>query len=671
MYLGPFYLEPGKSDVHHLTMPNYVGSVRVMVVAGDDRAYGNAEKAVPVKKPLMVLASLPRVVGPGEDVKLPVTVFAMDKKIKDVKVDITTNGFFSVDETSKMVNFKQTGDDVVNFNLKVTEKLGVGKVGVRVSSGEFVSTYDIEIDVRNPNPNQTVLYEGVVESGSNWESTFDMAGMHGTNSALIEISSIPAVDFGRRLEYLMQYPYGCAEQTISAAFPQIFVQDVMELREDQKTRMQQNVQYALRRIANQQLSNGGITYWPGDPGFNEYITSYAGHFVQEAKMKGFQIPTGFESKWVNFQKSAAQNWVSPVYGAFNSNWNSSAHIQAYRLYTLALSGNADMGAMNRLKEMAGLDEITRWRLAGAYALAGQIETAKSIVASANTSWDDSGYYWGTYGSYMRDQGVVIEVLTLLGDRAKAAPLVKELSARLSSQQWYSTQTTAYGLLAINRFAGKDTGKEMKVKYTYNGKASNVLSGNRPIIQRDLDVAQLKNNTIKVENLGPSMVYVRVVSTGQPVAGSEKATESKLDMSVTYTDMRGNEIDVTKLEQGTDFLAKVTLEHPGTYEHYEEMALTQVFPSGWEIINSRMDVVAAALKNDRYDYQDIRDDRVYTFFDISRQGKRTYYVKLNASYLGRFYLPAVKCEAMYNNTIFATTAGRWVEVVSGLNRTAGK
>ena len=86
MYLGPFELEKGKENNHHIQMPNYVGSVRTMVIAGQDKCYGSAFETTPVRKPLMVLATLPRVISPGEKVALPVNVFAMDASVKNVKI---------------------------------------------------------------------------------------------------------------------------------------------------------------------------------------------------------------------------------------------------------------------------------------------------------------------------------------------------------------------------------------------------------------------------------------------------------------------------------------------------------------------------------------------------------------------------------------------------------
>src|SRR5690606_9027924 len=123
----------------------------------------------------------------------------------------------------------------------------------------------------------------------------------------------------------------------------------------------------------------------------------------------------------------------------------------YRLYTLALAGKAEMGAMNRLKERNQMSVAAKWRLAAAYALAGQEETAKSLVNNLSTNiapYNSTGY---SYGSETRDEAMIIETLSLIKDRTKAAPLVKSLAQRLSSDSWYSTQTTAYGLLAIAQF----------------------------------------------------------------------------------------------------------------------------------------------------------------------------------------------------------------------------
>ncbi len=165
-FLGPFVLKGGKANTHKLLMPNYIGSVRIMVVAGQSGAYGFAEKAIPVKKPLMVLATLPRVLGPGETVKLPVTVFAMDNQIKQVALTVKTNNLLSSEGTSsKSLSFSQTGEKMEEFDIKIGTKTGVGKVQVTATSGKFSSVYDLELNIRNANPPVTTFIGGTVEAG--------------------------------------------------------------------------------------------------------------------------------------------------------------------------------------------------------------------------------------------------------------------------------------------------------------------------------------------------------------------------------------------------------------------------------------------------------------------------------------------------------------------------
>ncbi len=119
-FIGPITLKGGKNE-HRFTMPNYVGSVRIMVVAGYNGAYGSASKAVPVKKPLMLLATLPRVLGPEEKLNLPVTLFSMEKNIRQVKVQVKTKGPVRVNEPVKLVDMASE-ELTVNFDLEVLKQ---------------------------------------------------------------------------------------------------------------------------------------------------------------------------------------------------------------------------------------------------------------------------------------------------------------------------------------------------------------------------------------------------------------------------------------------------------------------------------------------------------------------------------------------------------------------
>ncbi len=662
MFLGPFELKGG-TQTHKLVMPRYIGSVRAMVIAGNEGAYGFTDKTVPVKNSLMILGTLPRVLGPGETVTLPVTVFAMDKKVKSVKVEIKSNSLLKViGESARQIEFIDVGDEIINFNLGVAENIGIGKVSIVATSGNEKATYDIELDVRNPNPPVTSYLEKVLQPGETWSTDYLPVGMVGTNEGTLEVSNIPPIDFGRRLKELIRYPYGCSEQTTSSVFPQLYLQNVMEVDEKLQDYTSKNIKEGIRILGNMQLSNGGFRYWPDAVAANDWVTSYAGNFMIEAENKGYTLPAGFKDKWIKYQQNAARNWRQNANQYYDYYYHH--HLtQAYRLYTLALANAPDLSSMNRLRELPGLTPLAKWQLAGTYALAGQMEVAKQLITNLQTEVPGYSLMNNSYGSDLRDMAIILETLVSMGEKEKAGPLVLAISKKISSESWYSTQTTAFCLMSLAKFAGKENlvGKELIFDFNIDKKGSSTKRTQLPLSQQNIEIKGKEKGSVTVKNSGQSIIYAKIILTGLPVAGQETYAENKLRMKVSYKTLEGKEIQPDKIPHGTDFIAEVEISNPGIYGYYKDIALTQILPSGWEIINTRIADYSSAHEISKPDYRDIRDDRVYSFFDLGNIANR-YTLVLNAAYLGKYYLPAVKCEAMYDNSINALVPGRWVEVV---------
>jgi len=655
MYFGPVTLS-GSSNEHKFIMPQYIGSVKTMLVAGYEGAYGKAEKATPVRKPLMVLATLPRVLGPEEQVKLPVTLFKSETTINNVKVDIKVSGPLGiVDESSRTIAMGNESDLTLDFALNVKSETGIAKVQVTATSGKYSATDEIEIEVRNPNPPVTQVQDIVLEADKTWNTTVTPFGVAGTNSATLEISSLPPVNLGQRMRYLLQYPYGCIEQTTSTVFPQLYLDKIKVLTDGEKTTIQRNVTAGIERLKTFVNNDGGFAYWPGSGDSDSWSSTYAGHFLIEAEAKGYYVPNDMIKRWKKYQKSKAQGWRKA------QEYGSSELIQAYRLYTLALAGDAELGAMNRLREQTNLPSTAAWMLAAAYVKAGQPEAAKKLIEKLPTqvkAYQELAY---SYGSDLRDKAIILETLILLGDRTRAFEIVKELSIALSDYNyWMSTQTLAWSLKSVGSFASGEKG-DLKFSYTYNGKE--VTTGT------DLPVASLtlpagaKPADLKVVSASKGVLFARVIQEGVPARGTEEDSEKNLMITVAYTKTDGTPLDPVMLEQGTEFVATVTVFNPGMRGLYKNLALNQIFPSGWEINNLRLTGDdAAKITGDVPTYQDIRDDRVYTYFDISARQYKTFKVMLTASYAGSYYLPAVSCEAMYDNSIYARKKGKVVEVV---------
>lgn len=654
-FFGPYTID-GSGKELKFTMPQYIGSVKVMAVAGYEGAYGQAEKVVPVRKPLMVVATLPRVLGPEEKVRLPITLFISDKKIKNVKVEVMATGPLSLPNGMvQNVVIPPSGDLTVDFNLNVQSAVGIAKVLVKASSGSYQSADEIEIEVRNPNVPATQVIEASVEAGKTWNGTTTPVGVTGTNSSLLEVSSIPHINLGYRLRYLMEYPHGCIEQTTSAAFPQLYLHLVKELSESEKNRTKHNVTKAIERLKLFITRSGGFGYWPGNAEADDWGSNYAGHFMLEAANVGYYVPDDMLKRWKKYQRNRALEW------RMNDGYYQNDLTQAYRLYTLAMAGVPELPAMNRLREL-NISIQSKWMLAAAYAKVGQPEAAKMLINNLSTKikkYQELGY---TYGSDVRDKAVILETLTLLKDKTKGFEVLREIAAELSNaNSWMSTQTIAYSLKSVGQYVANEKSGELKFAFNHNGKQNSVVS-NLPLSQQPLEVKGQQKMPIKFTNLSNGSLFVRVINTGVPAQGQEVAEQNNLLVTANYTDMKGNAIDVTRLEQGTEFMAKVTVKNPGVRNDYQNLALSQVFPSGWEINNLRLTGDEALLKTDRGDYQDMRDDRVYTYFRLPAYGERTFSVVLTASYAGTFYLTGTSCEAMYDHSIYAKQKGQMVEVV---------
>jgi uncharacterized protein YfaS (alpha-2-macroglobulin family) len=657
-YLGPFYLDKGETQSHTIKIPNYIGAVRVMVVGAYEGAYGSSEKEVLVKKPLMVLSTLPRVLGPSESIRIPINVITMNKKIKNVKVKVTTNNLLIAQGSKEqMVKIEKVGDKTVFFDFKVARKLGVAKFRVDVSSGGEKAFEELEILVRPSNPEMEESKFSVINSGKLWTHNYTSFGITGTNKGKLQVSRIPDLNLEKNLGYLMRYPHGCIEQTTSAVFPQLYLSSFMKLTDDQKKKIDVNIIAALNKYRSFQNSKGGFSYWPRHTsGASEWGTNYAGHFMVEAKNKGYDLPPGMLKAWVKFQKGAASEWSRSSY--FNWGRYQGDLSQAYRLYTLALSGNPDLGAMNRLKKDSKLSNVAAWRLAAAYAVVGRKDAANELAKRDYTvaKYGDMGY---CYGSDVRDRAMILETMNYLDRRQTAGELVKEIAKDISSG-WYSTQSRAYALLAIGKFIGSnDGGSSFEFIVKVNGKETKINS-DLPIYSIDIGKKYLKSGSISVTNKNGQPLFVNFIQSGIPMENKVESKEKDMIMTIKYVDMKEVPLNVKTLKQGQDFKAIVSITHPGVRQDYKEVALSQIFPSGWQIVNTR--IADDFVGNSELDYQDFRDDRVYSYFSLRKRKTKKIEILLNATFLGKFYQPATFCAPMYDESISSIKAGKWVEVI---------
>jgi Large extracellular alpha-helical protein len=644
MFFGPYTVKAKGTDKHTLQLPQYIGQLRAMVIATDGSAMGAVEKPVMVTKPVMVKATLPRVIGTDEEVVLPVTVFTTKPGVGNVTVEVKAEGALSVvGGNTASVNAQQPGDQLVYFTLKGAEAAGIGKIKTVAKSSGDSSTEELEIDIRDPNPLTTNSMVKLVEGGKSVVVPFALAGRPGTNEVNVEASTIPPIDLDYRLGYLTGYPHGCLEQTVSAAFPQLYLDNLIDLDKDKLAEMGDHVKAAIKRLSAFAIPSGGMTYWPGTSsylGASVWATIYATHFMIEAQKAGYAVPADLRKSNLSYLKTVA------------GGKSYDADARAYACYVLALAGSPDRGDMNRLREdLAKFPESCGLLVAGAYALDGKKDVAKTILQNLHK---DSGAYnrfSSNFDSEERVQAIAAMIYTAVGDKTASFKCVEKLSNWLNDRDHYmSTQSTAWALRAVADYMKNNAVDGLNVSIKA-GRSSSTLKTSKAIAQGSLAAGDGSSLELEITNSSKAPVYVVVSSTGIPEKGQEVERADGLRLTVTYTLPDGTPVDPFNLEQGTDFIVNTYVTNLSPTTDYTNLALTQVFPSGWEIHADRIDGF----------YQDFRDDRVYSYLYQKRNSTSVVKTRITATYKGRFYLPSVICEAMYDETVGAATTGGWCTV----------
>jgi uncharacterized protein YfaS (alpha-2-macroglobulin family) len=666
MFRGPVFTDENGYANISFKMPNYIGSVRVMVVSAKGNCYGKAEKAVPVKTDLMVFPTLPRVLSPGDRVVVPVSVFAQRQDIKEVEVSIHGEGPVDiVGESRRVLKFEKPGEQEVKFSLQVKQAVGSAAITIKAVSSNLAAHKRTDINIRPNSPHVYDLetYTGV--SGNLVEFIIPNRGIPGSNRVSVSIQGKQKLNLNHRLGWLIRYPYGCIEQTTSSVFPQLYLKSFLKKSRQDERKIDDNINAGIQRLRRFQTPSGGFSYWPGGRTASIWGTNYGCHFLVEAQKLGYHVPGGLLKGLIRFQKSRAlmdtDNYME----------------RAYRLYILALAGEPQVGPMNLLKEnhLSRMSNASKWMLGGAYYLSGREETAKRILIDAETTVESYSNYGRTYGSRLRDRAIILEVAVLTEDWNRADELYEDILKQISSRSWYSTQTLGYSLLAVGKYIGINSMNDREEKPLMSGYIK--LPGKQQIpfetdkVRLTFPVEQGFGQKGKVyisKNSTINRFFVVVEWDGVPLNPDIKDESKNLGLTVEWLNEYGEHIDPVDIKQGTTFWGHFKA-NMNTYrrDRLDELALVQVLPAGWEIENIRL------LKQDmpqwmkwwklsNEEYLDIRDDRIMWFFDFPNSSVTfDFVVKLNAVTVGEFTLPPTLFEAMYDNKYRAVRVGKKVTV----------
>jgi len=660
LYHEPITIEPGETKSTAFTMPNYVGAVRVMMIAAGGNSYTSAEQTVAVKQALMILPTIPRVARPGDIFSLPVSVFAMDSTINNVNVSlIVSKNLKLLGPSSRSVTFNKPGEKDIQFSVSVGNAIGADSIKVIARAKDITTDYTVNLPVTSPNPFYTEVTDTMVNNTGPVTLTPRKFGLAGTNKAKLALSRIPDIQLDKRFTYLIKYPYGCIEQTVSSAFPQLFLHSLADLKAHQKEAVTDNVNAAIKKLSKFQI-NDGFSFWPLSSfirsEYSDWGSTYTGHFLVEARLLGYHVPDALYNHWLK----SAQRDAKTV--------NRKNHrYQTYRLFVLALAGNADIGAMNLVREnyLSELDPLSKKLLATAYYLSGKQDVANDVDRSVTIEITQYREISGTYGSMLRDLALMTYLCIKMDDNQLASRLLQRVVKAFTPHGWYSTQETAMALLCIASFykSSPFTGGAIKFQVKMGSKDPQemTLSG----YQTRIDLIDMWDKPVTISTNSADPLFVTLLVEGIPLDSRIKTGNQGIELTRNFYSEEGLPIVVDDREQGNPFWIVY-----GVRSIYsttlDELALSSIFPSGWEIINTRLagDEIpnwVSEMGIQSGEYMDIRDDRVNWFFDLESNRRIYFAVKINPTFKGTYKLPPVVAEAMYSPEFYAHIAGGQVSV----------
>ncbi len=658
-FAGPFHLKPGQKEKHSIELPSYVGSLRVMVVAADPRnkTFGSSDVAVPVRQDIMIQATLPRVLGPGEKVEVPLQIFNMGKKSEKVDWKIhTSDDFKSLADSWGQLTLEAQTDTIIMVPLQVANKIKKTKISFEAKSSSNISRDEIEIDIRTPVSFERNAENLVLAPGATHQFKGKISGYENHQHLSLTASINEPLNIEHRLKYLMGYPYGCVEQTTSKAFPQLYLNDLVDLVPDELDRIQTNISGAIKRLQTFRNSSGLLGYWAGQSKTHNWGSIYAAHFLVEAKKKGYLVDPVFYKSLIKALKLQARKWRSPVDNILHY---SSHRIQAYRLYVLALANELPNSTLNRFYQNKNLKDDIKWFLAATYHLKGSVGISKKIVESLSaTTLENVHFDTQTLGSNLRNQSMLLEMMTTMNLSEPAFILGGELIKTVSSKNWHSTQSTAWALKSIAQWK-KSQGKQSEIKLTakkLNGIKSRKFSTNKSILREKVELNNSRYQ-FSLTNTSESPVHIQLLKEFHPELGLEKIIQKGISLTERFTNLAGKKMNIKNTAQGDDIILEIEAKNPSSLK-MSHLALTKILPTGWEFagLESHDQVYREG------DYSDIRDDRVYYFFHLQPNETRKFRIPIKASYAGQYYHSGAYIEHMYNLNIQARTSGSWVKVI---------
>lgn len=651
---------------YEIDLPKFSGDLRIMAVAYKNKSFGSASKNMKVADPLVVSTGLPRFFSPGDEIEMPVNISNTTAKDAATALKVNVSGpveIISGDNQNISVAANKENRAVVKLRAKA--QIGEAKVTVSIKGLGETFTDETQITVRPTTSLLKTSTAGQIKAGQNKTLTLDNDYIPSSVESKLVVSKSPLAEFINNFDYLLGYPHGCVEQTVSKAFPQLYfeefvknagVKNKIQLRTDEnELNPKYNVREAIRKLQGMQLYNGGMSYWAGAYEESWWGSAYAAHFLVEAEKAGYDIDNNVLNRLLEYLNYKVNNKDLVKY-RYYSMLESGQYTYIYKeyvpreviysLYVLSRAGRPNRPTMNYYKGKKDiLTTDAKYLLAGAYSLIADRASFKEIIPKEYIEYDQWQSTGGSF--YSPTRNLAISLLSLVESDAnhpQIPVMARNLAQQLRSQRYLNTQELTFGFLALGKLAQAAAKSNISATIQVNGK----VVGNFANQDVTIPHSKLKGQKVTISTSGSGTLYYYYEIEGLSSTGKYVEEDNYLRVRKTFFNRYGTQITGNTFKQNDLIVVRISIAELQGMD-IENVVVTDMLPAGFEIENPRISEGRDFdwTTNRAYpEHFDVRDDRINFYLNPSSREQYLYYT-VRAVTKGTFKMGPVSADAMYN------------------------
>ncbi|MBP7702002.1 MAG: alpha-2-macroglobulin family protein [Phenylobacterium sp.] len=663
----------GKATIK-LPAAQFNGELRLMAVAWTDTAVGSASKPLTVREAVVADLALPRFLAPGDKAFATLELHNIEGKVGSYIAELTSGG-------GVLAPFKKAFQ--LALGQRVAEKIpfsapgraGIGQVGFKVSGPGFSTAKDYPIQTRlGWSPITRTTYELQQPGAAFTPASSLLAGLAAGDVTLhVSYSPFRGFDPAPIANALSRYPYGCTEQTVSAAYPLIYAAEVAS--DPKLKRSSVALAGAVGRLLDRQTLDGAFGLWRvGDGEADPWLGAYVTDFLLEAQKAGTPVPQEAIDRALSAmrQVSRPEGWASVSYRMEYPDWwaggsdaskkateRMRSRASAYALYVLAKGGRGDLARLRWWHDVQMKTEaspLAKAQVGAGLAMMGDKARARSAFrqAIAALGYRDEADW---YQSPLRDIAAVTALAYEAGETDLARGLQKRLENAVKDPDSLNTQEQAR-LLQAAHWMLKAAGA---IRIDAEGAQPLTAVGGAP------RWAVGKLAEARFVNAGKGALWRTVSVTGTPVA-PPPAEDNGISLSKRLVGFTGGSVDPSALTQGERVIVVVS----GRSGQSRSMSLVvdDPLPAGFEIetVLGPDDAQSGPFRFlgelSSADVQEARDDRYVAAMDLAGKGAFTFAYVARAVTPGDFLLPGAQAKDMYRPSLNARTGASRTVIAPG-------